>query len=102
MPIALTDPFDIGELDSGAAYSQFEIIGYQVDLDNKVLGITAVLKKWVTDHWEVGNAPPRSYTIEGSNFDAFMAANQSTYDAVKSALYSKIQELDARIVGTLS
>ena len=102
MPIDLSTPFQVGELDPNASYSRFVIVGYSVDNDEKQLTIKAKFLKSVGGEWVSGLVPTKYYTISGDDYDALVGAHSDLYASMKSALYVWVKENDSRIVGVIS
>jgi len=94
MPISLTTPWNPGNFDAGKTYVRAKITTFAVNLESKILRVVVDFGDMVEGEWVSGKAPnkEKSITIRGEDFDAMLddtpQQGETTYDAIKRALYT--------------
>ena len=107
MPILLTTPFDPGAFDPGKTYPRAQIIQFTVSPENEDIRVVVDFGDVDDGEWVSGAAREKlnHILIQGADYTAIVAdtpeEGETTYDAVKRALYDYLVDNIAELAGTV-
>ncbi len=107
MPIALTAPFNPGELDEGHTYGRFAIHHYNTDVKNKVVSVYGHFEDFIDDAWVKAElVPARIFHISGDDYDSLAALKplsleETLYEGIARITYAHLQAIDVRLAGAV-
>ena len=107
MPISLTTPWNPGNFDPGKTYVRAKITHFVVSTESEVIRVTVDFGDVVNGEWVSGAAPDKekSIVIRGADYTAVVAdtpqEGETTYDAIKRALYTYLTDNVAELAGII-